>query len=95
MAGRVLEEKPVVQDTEGEDNAPANESKADCFRRLANKRVTVALDKIRLIGNLSSRGNYEYTDEQVARIEATLLEAIAFTMNQFKPKSATKRVFEL
>ena len=95
MAGRVLEATATTPVVENDDAARPDESKADAFRRLANKRMTVALDKIRLVGNLSSRGNYEYTDEQVAKIEATLHDAVAHMINQFKPKSQTKRVFEL
>lgn len=36
------------------------ESKHDKFKRLATQRVTNALEKIELIGNLSSSG-YEYS----------------------------------
>ena len=57
-------------------NANAGESKADKFRRLAKKRVPAALAKIRLIGNLGGSG-YEYTPEQVAKIETALKEASA------------------
>ena len=38
--------------------------KRDRFLRLADKRVNAALNKIRLVGNLSDTRNYEYTDEE-------------------------------
>jgi hypothetical protein len=38
------------------------------FVELANKRVNKALKDIQLIGNLSNRQNYEYSDEQAKQI---------------------------
>lgn len=38
------------------------------FVRLANKRVNSAIKAINLIGNLSNRSNYDYTDDDVAKI---------------------------
>ena len=38
------------------------------FVELANKRVSKALHDIQLIGNLSNRSNYHYTEEDVAKI---------------------------
>lgn len=70
------------------------ESKADTFRRLAPLRVNNALDKIRIVGNLSNRANYEFTDEQVNKIEAALNEAVAQIMRQFR-KVKLENKFEL
>ncbi len=38
------------------------------FVRLAIKRVNRAINAINLIGNLSNKSNYDYTDEDVAKI---------------------------
>jgi len=38
------------------------------FVELAGKRVSKALHDIQLIGNLSNRSNYHYTDEDVAKM---------------------------
>jgi hypothetical protein len=38
------------------------------FVALANKRVSRALKAIQLIGNLSNRSNYDYMEEDVAKI---------------------------
>jgi hypothetical protein len=38
------------------------------FVELANKRVSRALKAIQLIGNLSNRSNYEFTEEDVSKI---------------------------
>jgi len=66
------------------------ESKSDAFKRLARKRVTAALDKIRLIGNLSNRSSYEYTEAQVLAIRAALEEAVNNTLAPFEQKTIKK-----
>jgi hypothetical protein len=38
------------------------------FKRLATKRVNAALKAIQLIGNLSNKSNYDYSDEDVHRV---------------------------
>lgn len=48
--------------------ARENETKRDKFVRLAEARTNKALDQIRLIGNLSDRSTYEFTEEDVAKI---------------------------
>jgi hypothetical protein len=45
-----------------------SETKAEKFERIAQRRVTEIIAKTRLIGNLSDRRNYEYTEEQVRQI---------------------------
>ncbi len=44
------------------------ETNSDKFRILANKRVPKALKALDLVGNLSNRSNYSYTDEEIAKI---------------------------
>lgn len=38
------------------------------FERLAEKRLTETIKKLRLVGNLANRHNYSYTDEHVKQI---------------------------
>ena len=38
------------------------------FVRLATRRVNSAIKAINLIGNLSNKSNYDYSDEDVAKI---------------------------
>lgn len=42
------------------------------FVELAEKRVNRTIDSFRLIGNLSNRSNYEYTEEDAKKILAAL-----------------------
>jgi uncharacterized protein YecE (DUF72 family) len=42
------------------------------FKELAEKRVNSAIRYIRLVGNLSDRGNYDYSPEDIRKIKSTL-----------------------
>ena len=46
------------------------------FVQLANQRVAKAIDQIRLIGNLSNRAAYEFTEEDVRKITKALQRAV-------------------
>ncbi|MGQ7794453.1 hypothetical protein ACUN0C_18765 [Faunimonas sp. B44] len=54
-----------------------SKDKAGNFVRLAEKRLANVLEAIRVLGNLSNRGNYTYTDEQVAEIFGTIRSSVA------------------
>ena len=58
------------------------ESRHDKFKRLAAQRVTNALKKIELIGNLSSPG-YESTQEEVDKIFSALQQTLDSTKSKF------------
>lgn len=68
---------------EENENDQQDESKEDKFRRLAERRVNSALDKIRLIGNLASP-QYAYTPEQIEKIIVSLQAAIAEMEEKFQ-----------
>lgn len=46
------------------------------FVELANNRVNRTIKDLRLIGNLSSRASYEYTDEEAKKIIRALQREI-------------------
>ena len=60
------------------NNIPSREKFVD----LANKRVTSAIDKIRLIGNLSDRRFYEYSEKDSKQI----IDALSKELNSVKSK---------
>jgi len=70
-------------------------AKRDNFIRLAEGRVTRAIDSIRVIGNLSNRSNYEYTEEDSKRIIDALQREVNELKVQFKPKAYTQKGFKL
>jgi hypothetical protein len=61
------------------------------FVRLATKRVNNALKLIQLVGNLSNRGNYEYTDKDVERIFAALSAEIKNCRERFASSGSKNR----
>jgi hypothetical protein len=74
----------------------AGETKAAKFKRLAEARVAKAMDAISTIGGLAAKNNYDYTDEQVTKIEAALQAEIVTLMNRFrKPNEQAKTGFTL
>jgi hypothetical protein len=77
--------KPATKKTERkkrESTAPADESKADRFKRVGTPRINKAVKAISVIGNLSGNG-YEYTDEQIGKINDALTDAVKVTMAKF------------
>jgi hypothetical protein len=70
-------------------------AKSDNFIRLAEGRVTRAIDSIRVIGNLSNRSNYEYSEEDSKRIIDALQREVNELKVQFKPKVSTQKGFKL
>jgi hypothetical protein len=53
------------------------------FVRLATKRVTNALKALQLIGNLSNRSNYDYTESDVQKIFRALQEELRASRKKF------------
>ena len=66
------------------------ESKNDKFKRLANKRVPAALEKLELIKNLSNTNNYEYSKDEVDTIIKALTGSINEIKKSFNNKDAPK-----
>ncbi|UZJ78748.1 hypothetical protein [Fictibacillus sp. KU28468] len=57
--------------------------KREKFEELAEKRVTEIIKKIRLIGNLANRNNYDFTDEHVKQILSKLDEELRLLKTKF------------
>ena len=71
------------------------ESKDEKFRRLAESRVNVVLDRLRLLGQLSDRKNYEYTDAQVSKIFRAVESELKDTKSKFRNGSSGRKRFTL
>jgi hypothetical protein len=66
------------------------------FVELAEARVARALDTIRLIGNLSNKNNYDYTDSDCNKIIAALEAEIRNLRTKFKSEDGkSKAEFKL
>ena len=53
------------------------------FVELAERRVANAIKQIRLIGNLSNRGNYSYTPDDADKITAALNREVRAMKSRF------------
>jgi hypothetical protein len=60
------------------------ENDRQTFVRLAEARVSKALKAIQLIGNLSNRSNYDFTDEDVSKIFKALNDEITACRRRFE-----------
>lgn len=64
------------------------------FEELGEKRMNEAIKKIRLIGNLANRNNYNYTDEHVKSIILTLESEIQLLKTKFRREENTEIEFK-
>lgn len=71
------------------------ESKADRFRRVAEARVNKIIKMIRLLGNCSGTGVYEFTDAQAAYIFSALQSELDKAKKRFRKPSLGKHRFSL
>ena len=62
------------------------------FVTLAEKRVARAIKDMRLIGNLSNRSNYTYTDEDVKKIIAALNAELSNMKRRFETRNEPESV---
>lgn len=58
--------------------------KSEKFKKIAEKRTVRVLDDLRLLGQCSNKGNYEYTPQQVAIIFREIKKAVRITEEKFK-----------
>ena len=73
----------------------SNETKNEKFRRLAESRVNSVLDRLRLLGQLADKKNYDYTDEQVSKIFRAIDSELKDTKSKFQKGSAGRKRFTL
>lgn len=63
------------------------ETRKERFKRLATTRTSAVLDKLRLLGNLSNRANYDYSEEDVKKI----FSAVDFQFRDVKTRFIFKK----
>lgn len=61
------------------------------FVELAEKRVNRTIDDIRLIGNLSNRHNYTYSEEDARKIVAALEAELRLLKKRFLAETVDSR----
>jgi ABC-type Fe3+-hydroxamate transport system substrate-binding protein len=65
------------------------------FLELAETRVNKVLEGMRLIGNLSNKRNYDYTDDQIKKIFSALDDQLKDLKNKFKSENKSNTKFKL
>lgn len=73
----------------------AKETKRERFVRIAEARTNRILDNMRLLGNCSSKSNYEYTDEDIKKIFGALEKELKQTKNRFLGVDSKEERFTL
>ena len=71
------------------------ETKSERFKRLAEKRTRKVLNEIRVLSNLSNKGLYECTPEQLRKIFTTLRDSITKAEARFKGEQNRGTEFKL
>ncbi|MBE6100931.1 MAG: hypothetical protein E7200_02335 [Selenomonas ruminantium] len=66
------------------------ESKRERFVRLAEARTNKILDMMKLLGNCSSKSNYEYTEEDVKKIFGAIERELKNTRAKFNGSDIQK-----
>lgn len=71
------------------------ETKRERFVRLVEARTNKILEMMRLLGNCSSKANYEYTDDDIKQIFSALEKELKNTKNRFLGLDAKEERFTL
>ena len=72
-----------------------DQTRDERFQRLAEQRVNAILDKLRLLGQLSNKSNYEYTDAQVELIFKAIQKEVNDTKSNFRNGTKDRKRFTL
>ncbi len=59
------------------------ETKRDRFIRIAESRTNRIIDTVRLLGNLSNRANYDYTEEDLRKIFTSIDKELKVAKSKF------------
>lgn len=67
-----------------ENEEKPERGKRERFRYLAEKRTQTVLKKLQVLGNCANRSNYEYSEEEVAKIFAAIEQQLALIRAKFE-----------
>ena len=67
-------------------------SSRDKFIELAEKRMTKVLKDMQLIGNLSNKRNYKYSDDDYKKIILALEGAVRTVKKKFEENSSEEKI---
>ena len=72
-----------------------NETKRERIVRIAEARTNKILEMMRLLGNCSSKSNYDYSEEDIRKIFTALEKEMKNTKNKFLGIEAKEEKFTL
>lgn len=72
-----------------------NENKRDRFVRIAEARTNKILNMIKLLGNCSNRGVYDYSDEDINKIFNTIDKETRLAKQRFNSVEEKEGKFKL
>jgi hypothetical protein len=73
----------------------ANETKRERFVRIAEARTNRVLDDLRLLGNCSSKKNYEYSDADVRKIFSAIEKELKVAKARYQGGDSSDERFTL
>jgi hypothetical protein len=73
--------------------APTGETREGKFKRLANQRTNRILEDLRILGNLSNKSTYSYSEEATRKIFQAIDNQLKSTKLRFK--GSDKKEFQL
>ena len=71
------------------------ETKRERFIRVAENRTNKIINMIRLLGNCSNKGNYEYSDEDVKQIFAAIESELKNAKSKYYEVEQSNKKFSL
>lgn len=81
----------AAQKTAAAAKDKAETAKRQKFIELAQKRATKAINAIRSLAKLANRGNYVYTDDQVAKLSEVLRQEVIDMNAAFSTTEAAEK----
>jgi len=67
---------------------PPDETKRQCFVRLADKRTVRTIQLIRMIGQMGGQSRYEYSGADVEKIRSTLHYELGLMVTKLNPNKS-------
>ena len=67
-----------------------NETPEERFKRVAETRTNAVLDKLRILGNLSNKQMYSYSEKDINKIFAAINKQVRETKARFNSQKQAK-----
>lgn len=82
-----------VLEANAKDNKKTQETRAERFKRVVERRANALLEKIRVLGNCADKRTYEYSQENIEVLFSTLEKELKRIKMKFFVESRSKNKF--